>query len=88
MPKYYIKEGSQETIIEADSPLQACFRAVKHRFNSFPTEGFYKVSEQGFDNHDDDIVFGSNEILNSLIRIMRKKKENDDDDESGYNCDN
>ena len=57
MPKFYVHDGLEKTIVIADSPLQACFRAIKHIFKDVPINGFYKVSEQGFEDHENDTVF-------------------------------
>ncbi len=85
MPKFYVYDGVERTIIEADSALQACFRAIKHRFQGIPVQGHYKVSEQGFENHDDDIIFKSDEVLSALLELMdklnkkRKKRKKDEE---------
>ena len=55
MPKFYIQDGIERTVLHADSALQACFRAIKHRFEGIPVNGFYLVSERGFENHEDDM---------------------------------
>tara|TARA_R100000306_G_scaffold45080_1_gene43105 strand:- start:2788 stop:3087 length:300 start_codon:yes stop_codon:yes gene_type:complete len=78
MPKFYVYDGLEKTIINADSPLQACFRAIKHIFKDVPVNGFYKVSEQGFEDHDDDVIFSSEEVIQALLDIMRH------DNEKGY----
>jgi len=67
MPKFYVHDGLEKTIITADSPLQACFRAIKHIFKDVPINGFYKVSEQGFEEHDDDVIFSSEEVIQALV---------------------
>ena len=76
MPKFYVHDGLEKTIITADSPLQACFRAIKHIFKDVPVNGFYKVSEQGFEDHDDDVIFSSEEVIQALLEIMRHDNEN------------
>ena len=76
MPKFYVHDGLEKTIITADSPLQACFRAIKHIFKDVPINGFYKVSEQGFEDHDDDVIFSSEEVIQALLEIMRHDNEN------------
>ena len=76
MPKFYVHDGLEKTIITADSPLQACFRAIKHIFKDVPVNGFNKVSEQGFEDHDDDVIFSSEEVIQALLEIMRHDNEN------------
>lgn len=78
MPKYYISDGAEKTVIEADSPLQACFRAIKHRFEGVPVKGHYKISEQGFETHDDDVVFSSDEVIHALVELLNRQKKNDE----------
>ena len=79
MPKYYISDGTEHTVIESDSPLQACFRAIKHRFESVPLDGFYRISEQGLEPHEDDIIFSSDEVLHALMDMMNKKNTKRDE---------
>ena len=87
MPKFYVSDGVESSVLEADNAIQACFRCIQYRFNGLPVNGFYKVSEQGFDNHEDDIVFSSDEIIKGFIDIVersqakkiRKKRKKDED---------
>ena len=87
MPKFYVSDGVESSVLEADNAIQACFRCIQYRFNGLPVNGFYKVSEQGFDNHEDDIVFSSDEIIKGFINIVeqahakkiRKKRKKDGD---------
>tara|TARA_R100000306_G_C4352901_1_gene131097 strand:+ start:767 stop:1075 length:309 start_codon:yes stop_codon:yes gene_type:complete len=79
MPKFYIHDGLESTVINADSPLQACFKSIKHRFEGIPINGFYKVSEKGFENHDDDTIFSSDEVIQALLEMMSEKKKKDVD---------
>ena len=74
MPKYYVHDGVEKTIIEADGPLQACFRSIKYRFTGIPVNGFYKVSEQGFENHEDDTIFSSDEVIQAFVDMMEKSQ--------------
>ena len=87
MPKFYVSDGVESSVLEADNAIQACFRCIQYRFNGLPVNGFYKVSEKGFDNHEDDIVFSSDEIIKGFIDILeqshakriRKKRKKDED---------
>jgi len=74
MPKYYIYDGTEYAVIEADSPLQACFRAIKHRFESIPINGFYRISEQGFEIHQDDVLFSSDEVIHALMDMIERQR--------------
>lgn len=88
MPKYYVQDGIEQAVINADSALQACFLAIKHKFDGIPINGFYVVSERGFENHEDDIVFSSDEVIAGFIDVMnsykpkksiKKKRKKDDE---------
>lgn len=48
MGKYYVRDGMEKAIVDADSPLDGCCKAVLHFFNTFAVNGFYIVSERGF----------------------------------------
>ena len=84
MPKYYIHDGTEKTVIEADSPLQACFRAIKHRFDGVPINGYYRISEQGYEEHDEDVIFSADEVITALVdtieRSRKKKKDTKGED--------
>ena len=89
MPKYYIQDGVEQTVLHADSALQACFFAIKYRFEGIPVNGFYVASEKGFENHEDDIGFSSAEVISGVIDLINtvkpkkgvKKKRKKDDEE-------
>ena len=66
MPKFYVSDGVESSVLEADNAIQACFRCIQYRFNGLPVNGFYKVSELGFDKHDDDI---HDDIILSLLCV-------------------
>lgn len=72
MPKFYVSDGVESSVIDADSALQACFRCIQYRFAGIPVNGYYKVSEQGFNNHDDDTIFSSDEVISGFIDMMEK----------------
>ena len=74
MPKFYVSDGVESSVLEADNAIQACFRCIQYRFNGLPVNGFYKVSEKGFDNHEDDIVFSSDEIIKGFIDIVERSQ--------------
>ena len=75
MPKFYVSDGVESSVLEADNAIQACFRCIQYRFNGLPVNGFYKVSELGFDNHEDDIVFSSDEIIKGFIDIVERSRD-------------
>ena len=47
MPKYYIRCGELEEIVDADTPENACYRAVL-RANGQTLGHYFFVDEQGF----------------------------------------
>ena len=52
MPKLYVRDGVQKTVIEGRTPLDACVKCLKYgRFDSAMVGGYYWVSEQGFGPH-------------------------------------
>ena len=73
MPKFYVSDGVESSVIDADSVLQACFRCIQYRFNGIPVNGYYKISEKGFENHDDDTIFSSDEVISGFIEMMEKR---------------
>tara|TARA_R110000824_G_scaffold123473_2_gene281383 strand:+ start:2963 stop:3196 length:234 start_codon:yes stop_codon:yes gene_type:complete len=75
MPKYYVNDGIEKAVLDADSPLDGCGKAVLHFFSTFAVNGFYVVSELGFEAHEDDIVFSSNDILNILSDYFKENGE-------------
>jgi hypothetical protein len=75
MSKFYVSDGVESAVLDADSPLQACFRCIQYRFQGIPVNGFYKVSEQGFDNHEDDAIFSSDEVVSGFIDMMEKVQD-------------
>ena len=79
MPKYYISDGTEHTVIESDSPLQACVMAIKQRFESVPLHGYYRISEQGLAPLEDDIIFSSDEVIHALMDMMNKKNTKRDE---------
>ena len=81
MPKYYIKDGYEKIIIDSPEPEEAVVKAVLFFFNTFVINGFYLVSERGFDKHtdcaddEDDLVFDSNYILDLITEKKRKEDQ-------------
>ncbi len=73
MPKFYVDDGYEQTVVDSKDPLTACCKAVLHFFNTFAVNGFYKVSEKGFDEHNDDIIVDSNKIIDFLSEYFKNK---------------
>lgn len=84
MPKYYIKDGFEAAVIDAATAEEAICLCVLHRFNTFIINGFYTVSELGFDIHTDDVVYSSDYILDRISDDYWEKfegrSEKDEDD--------
>ena len=74
MPKFYVSDGVESSVLEADNAIQACFRCIQYRFNGLPVHGFYKVSELEFDNHEDDTIFSSDEVIQAFVDMMEKSQ--------------
>ena len=64
MPKYYVRDGKETAIIDADSPLNACVKCIKlMKFSSLMIGGCYWVSERGFDIHiNEDLKISSDKV--------------------------
>ncbi len=81
MPKYYVQDGYEKVVIDAPTPEDALFRAVTDYFSTFIVNGFYLVSERGFEPHkdceedEDDLIFDSNYILDLITKKRREKDE-------------
>lgn len=78
MPKFYVTDKTEEAIIDAPDALTACMKCVRFCFHGIPVNGFYKVSEVGFDEHDEDVVFGSDEVIALLIEMMDEEKKDEE----------
>jgi hypothetical protein len=66
MPKYYVRDGYERGIIDAPTPEEAVCICILHRFSTFVVNGFYIVSELGFEKHDDDLIYSSDFILDII----------------------
>ena len=73
MAKYYFDDGYEQPDVASENPLSACCKAVLHFFNTFAVNGFYKVSEKGFDEHNDDVIVDSNKIIDFLSEYFKNK---------------
>ncbi|NVM35909.1 MAG: hypothetical protein HWN81_09955 [Candidatus Lokiarchaeota archaeon] len=70
MKKYYVvdwqiekKMGDDAKFLTiADDPLTACALAIHLKFNTAMINGSYRVSEKGFEMHEDDIFVDSNQV--------------------------
>jgi len=72
VPKYYIDDGEDQVIVTAKSAHYACVLALlSGKFSSFMVNGIYRVSERGFDEHDDDLNISS-EVINEVISMKLK----------------
>lgn len=71
MPKYYIRDSNERTIISAHDPITACAKAlVLLRFSTVMAGGWYWVSERGFDIHPDgDQKIDSDEVNEKYMEL-------------------
>ena len=85
MPKYYVRDGYERGIVDAKTPEEAICFCVLRRFDSFVVNGFYIVSEVGFEQHDDDLIYESNLILDIIAdKYGDDFRENPKKDEDWY----
>ena len=75
MPKYYVRDGYEQGIIDAPDAEEAVCLCVLHRFRTFIINGFYIVSELGFESHSDDRLYSSDYILDRISDDYWKKFE-------------
>lgn len=69
MPKFYIDDGEEQVIVTAKNEPAACVMALlKGKFSSFMVNGVYRISEKGFDLHDDDVEINS-DLINQVISM-------------------
>ena len=83
MPKYYVRDGVERCIIIAPTPTMACVFALEtYKFSSAMVNGYYWVSERGFEIHPDegDWKINSNEVNKIFLALTQKKSENSDED--------
>jgi len=49
MPKFYITDMTDEAVVDAKTPLDACLKALRlMKFTSIIAGGYYRVNEAGF----------------------------------------
>jgi len=71
MPKYYIRDGEETAIMEADNPVVACAKALYlFRFSTIMAGGHYWVSEQGFGARPDAQKIDSDEVNEEYVKIF------------------
>lgn len=71
MGKYYIDDGIEKTVIVARNAHSACIKAlITGRFASFMVNGKYRVSERGFEKHEDDMLIPSEPINNYISKKL------------------
>ena len=90
MPKFYIDDGAEQTVITAKNAHSACIKALMMgKFASFMVNGTYRVSERGHEEHDDDLMIPSEAINNFISKrtgmdinsIIKEYGKNDNKDE-------
>lgn len=66
MSKFYIKFGNRQYIQVGLDIMEACNKVIKEYLKDNSTvhlPTFFKVSEQGWDEHDDDITVDVDELI-------------------------
>lgn len=73
MPKFYISDGDNKVVLDAQSPLSACVKALRYKYikdipidNKGKITGHYLVSERGFEN-EDSYLLPIQEVVNVLF---------------------
>lgn len=78
MPKFYINDGFEQVIIDAEDPLDACVKSLKtEKLSSVMLNGFYNVSEKGFDSKGQ-IYVDSNVVLDLYAQWFEKRHKGED----------
>lgn len=86
MPKYYIRDGAECCIIDAPTPVMGCVFALDtNKFSSAMVNGWYWVSERGFNAHADDldVKVDSNEVNEIFAAMIDARKNPEKPDEWG-----
>lgn len=79
--KYYISFGKYKKVLIAGNPINACVITLQsyvkllgdNNPESFPV--IFKISQRGFDDHDDDELYSLKEILRVIRDSEKAKKE-------------
>ena len=69
MRKYYVSSKQIQEIVLADTAPQACVFAFRRGDNPIKCGPVMRVSERGFDKHDDDEVFETGSIIGLIIAL-------------------
>jgi len=67
--KYYVTVDSCCSVVNASNPYQACMKTMRQKFNKY-TEvigSVFRVSQKGFDKHDDDEIIETELIIKLMI---------------------
>lgn len=70
MPKYYVRDGEEQTVVDAKDSVSACILAVAKKFNSIQINGHYWVSEKGFSPDPENIKIDSNLVNKHISTAM------------------
>ena len=78
MGKYYVKIITDdnkifEQVLNAKHEMDACVLAWE-RLRIMPKGTTWKIGEMGFDDHDDDLYFGGEEVAVALAKHRKKRK--------------
>lgn len=75
--KYYISFGKYKKVLIAGNPIHACIKVLRSYMNDTPLtiSKIFKVSQCGFDDHDDDEIYSLKEILRVIKDSEKAKKE-------------
>ena len=82
MPKYYIDDGKQRVVIDEENPQIACLKCcISKLFDDIVIGGYYRVSEQGFEEgRSAEIYWVPTDLVNEMwIDIVLRDQENKKD---------
>ena len=83
--KYYVTLGKFHKIFQAGNPYQACIKTLQlYLNNGLPSSipGLFRVSQQGHDEHDDDLIIELSAITDILYKIANPEDSNLSDNNS------
>lgn len=78
MGKYYVKiitddNKTFEQVVNANDEMGACI-VTWERLRIIPKGTTWKVSERGFDRHDDDMIYGGELVAEEISKFRKKRK--------------
>lgn len=75
--KYYVSFGKYKKVLIAGNPIHACIKVLRSYMDDIPLtiSKVFRVSQCGFEDHDDDEIYSLKEILKTIKDSEKAKKE-------------